>query len=78
MPFRLPQSLDKKLGDTLTDQLFPRAPRRMKQPTKDTLRDQLALAASEIERQRAVIERLRTPWWRRITISRRKPKDKAA
>jgi hypothetical protein len=59
----------------MNEQLFPRAPRRMKQPTKDALRDQLALAADTIEQQRAEIERLRTPWWRRITIVRRKPKD---
>lgn len=45
--------------------LFPRPPRRMRQPRKDVLRDQLALAASEIETLRAENERLRTPWWRR-------------
>lgn len=61
----------------MSGQLFPRSPRRMKQPTKDTLRDQLALAASVIERQRIEIERLRTPWWRRITIIRQKPKEAA-
>lgn len=44
--------------------LIPRQPRRMKQPRKDVLREQLALAAAEIER-------LRTPWWRRIF--RKKP-----
>lgn len=39
------------------------AQRRMKQPTKDQLRAQLAQAASEIERlQRA----LRDSWWRRL------------
>lgn len=32
------------------EQLFPREPRRMKQPTKDALREHLALAATEIER----------------------------
>lgn len=48
----------------MTTQLFPRAPRRMKQPPKAVLREQLALAADEIERQRITIERLRTPWWR--------------
>lgn len=37
--------------------LIPREPRRMKQPRKDVLREQLALAAAEIER-------LRMPWWR--------------
>lgn len=45
--------------------LFPRPPRRMRQPRKDVLRDQLALAASEIETLRAENERLRQPWWRR-------------
>lgn len=52
----------------MTEQLFPRQPRRMKQPRKDTLREQLVLAAAEIERQRAEIERLRRPWWRRLTL----------
>ncbi|MCE4371008.1 hypothetical protein [Xanthomonas hortorum] len=31
-------------------QLFPREPRRMKQPAKDLLRQQLAMAADHIER----------------------------
>ncbi|WP_369913945.1 hypothetical protein AB8810_13025 [Xanthomonas sp. NCPPB 3005] len=60
----------------MTDQLFPRQPRRMRQPRKSILREQLAQAASEIERLRAENERLRAPWWRRITLSRRRaPKD---
>ncbi len=46
--------------------LIPRQPRRMKQPRKDLLREQLVLAAETIERQAATIERLRAPWWRRI------------
>lgn len=50
----------------MKDDLFPREPRRMKQPRKDTLREQLVHAAAEIERQRAEIERLRRPWWRRL------------
>ena len=33
----------------MSDELFPRPPRRMKQPPKDVLREQLALAADEIE-----------------------------
>lgn len=45
--------------------LFPRQPRRMRQPRKDVLRDQLALAASEIETLRAENQRLRQPWWLR-------------
>jgi len=38
----------------------------MKQPRKDVLRDQLALAADEIERLRVENERLRRPWWWRL------------
>ncbi|WP_268739007.1 hypothetical protein [Luteimonas fraxinea] len=38
----------------------------MKQPRKDVLRDQLVLAATEIERLRIENERLRRPWWRRL------------
>lgn len=49
------------------DTLFPRPRRRMKQPRKDTLREQLALAADEIARLRAENERLRLPWWRRLS-----------
>lgn len=42
--------------------LFPKPPRRMKQPTKAFLRAQLATAAEQIEQlQRALCE----PWWRR-------------
>lgn len=60
----------------MTGQLFPRQPRRMRQPPKSLLREQLAQAATEIERLRAENERLRAPWWRRITLSRRSaPKD---
>ncbi len=51
----------------MTDQLVPRLPRRMHQPRKDLLREQLALAADEIARLRAENERLRQPWWKRIT-----------
>ena len=36
-----------------TRDLIPRAPRRMRQPRKDLLREQLALAATTIEQQRA-------------------------
>lgn len=35
------------------DQLFPREPRRMKQPAKDVLREQLVVAADEVIRLRA-------------------------
>lgn len=61
----------------MNDQLFPRPPRRMKQPPKDVLREQLALAASEIVRLRTENERLR--WWRWLPLIRRSaPKDQAA
>ncbi|HGM6931482.1 TPA: hypothetical protein ACKQDF_000952 [Stenotrophomonas maltophilia] len=33
--------------------LFPREPRRMKQPAKDVLREQLVVAADEVIRLRA-------------------------
>ena len=49
-----------------SEQLFPKPPRRMKQPRKDTLREELVRAATTIEQQRAEIDRLRRPWWRRI------------
>lgn len=50
----------------MKEQMFPRDPRRMKQPTKNTLRDQLAIAASRIEQLTTENERLRRPWWRRV------------
>ncbi len=43
----------------MTAQLFPREPRRMKQPPKDLLREQLAVAADEVIRLRAENLRLR-------------------
>lgn len=43
----------------MNPQLFPRPPRRMKQPAKDTLRDQLVIAADELIRLRAENLRLR-------------------
>lgn len=45
----------------MTDQLIPKQPRVMHQPRKDVLREQLALAATEIERLRAENEKLRAP-----------------
>ncbi len=42
----------------MANQLFPRDPRRMKQPPKDFLREQLATAADEIIRLRAENEHL--------------------
>jgi len=51
--------------------LFPRAQRHVRQPRKDVLRDQLALASAEIERLRIVIVLLcpsypSAPWWRSL------------
>lgn len=43
----------------MTDQLFPCEPRRMKQPAKDVLREQLVVAADEVIRLRAEVPRLR-------------------
>lgn len=37
----------------MTAQLFPREPRRMKQPPKDVLREQLVTAADDLIRLRA-------------------------
>lgn len=54
----------------MTEQLFPRKPRRMKQPTKALLREYLDNATRELERVKAENERLRMPWWRRIIRSK--------
>lgn len=43
----------------MTAQLFPREPRRMKQPAKDVLRDQLSIAADRIIELSAENQRLR-------------------
>lgn len=43
----------------MTAQLFPREPRRMKQPPKDVLRDQLSTAADRIIELAAENQRLR-------------------
>ncbi|WP_313115013.1 hypothetical protein [Stenotrophomonas indicatrix] len=43
----------------MTHLLFPREPRRMKQPPKDVLREQLVVAADEVIRLRAGVLRLR-------------------
>jgi len=50
----------------MTDQLFPKPTKRMRQPRKDVLREELARAAAEIERLRTENEDLRRPWWRRL------------
>lgn len=43
----------------MNPQLFPREPRRMKQPPKDVLRDQLSTAADRIIELAAENQRLR-------------------
>lgn len=43
----------------MAEQLFPRQPRKMRQPPKDVLREQLVLAADEVIRLRAENARLR-------------------
>jgi len=43
----------------VNDQLFPREPRRMRQPPKETLREQLATAADRIIELAAENQRLR-------------------
>lgn len=43
----------------MADQLFPREPRRMKQPAKDVLREQLVVAANRIIERAEEIQRLR-------------------
>lgn len=57
----------------MNEQLVPKLPRRLKQPTKQVLRDHLAVAASELERTHGELQRLqadndrlRQPWWKRI------------
>jgi len=43
----------------MNSQLFPREPRRMKQPAKDVLREQLSIAADRIIELSAENQRLR-------------------
>lgn len=50
----------------MNDQLIPKQPRRLLQPSKQVLRDQLALAATEIERLRWKLDWLKQPWWKRL------------
>jgi len=50
----------------VTTQLFPKPPKRMRQPRKEALRVELARAAAEIERLLTENEHLRQPWWRRL------------
>lgn len=50
----------------MADQLFPKPPRRMLQPRKATLRQIIRNREAEIYRLKAEIERLRSPWWKRL------------
>lgn len=50
----------------MTDQLIPRAPRRMKQPRKELLRDTVEALTAENIRLRQENERLRLPLWKRL------------
>ena len=45
-------------------QLFPRQPKRLMQPRKEVLREELRRAADRIIEQGAEIQRLR--WWQRL------------
>lgn len=52
-------------------QLFPRLPKRLRQPSKEVLREQLRLAADRIIEQGEQIERHAerqriARWWRRL------------
>lgn len=55
----------------MSDQLFPRAPRRMKQPRKALLRDALTAITEENIRLRAEVEFLRKPWLLRLIRRKR-------
>lgn len=48
-------------------ELFEKPPRKMKQPTKEFLRERLKDCQDVIANQAAEIERLRTPWWKQWT-----------
>jgi hypothetical protein len=53
-------------------ELFERPRRRMKQPTKDALRERITLLEGELARTKIEADRLqaeieaRRPWWRRM------------
>lgn len=51
-------------GSMTRPQLFPRQPKRLRQPRKEVLREELRRAADRIIEQGAEIQRLR--WWRRL------------
>lgn len=52
----------------MTDLLpaLPKPARRMKQPSKDSLRAHLAAAQAEINRLTALVAYQRLPWWQRL------------
>lgn len=53
-----------------TPQLFPKPPKRIRQPLKSVLRDQLRISADRIMELAAENETLRAPWWLRIWRSK--------
>jgi hypothetical protein len=48
------------------NEILPKPPRKMLQPTKDELRRRLAVKDEELERLRALAINASRPWWRRI------------
>lgn len=54
----------------MTDQLFPRKPRQLKQPRKALLRHLIEDLTAENIRLRAELEVARLPWWRRLLKAR--------
>ncbi len=55
----------------MKNDLFPHAPRRMKQPRKALLRDALTAITEENIRLRAEVEFLRKPWLLRLIRRKR-------
>lgn len=51
-------------------QLFPRHPKRLRQPSKELMREELRRAADRIIAVQAENERLKSSWWRRIIRSK--------
>lgn len=49
-----------------TPQLFPKPRKRLRQPSKRILRDELRRAADRIIELQEENEALRRPWWKRI------------
>lgn len=47
-------------------ELFEKPPRKMKQPTKGFIKQQLKHCQDVVAMQGAEIDRLRAPWWKRL------------